>query len=262
MTELKESHLKYIAAFAMLCDHFAHAVPQWREDYYAFPGFFFHCIGTAAAPIFFYMLARGFRRTRSVKKYAGRLFIFACISYFPFILFFTGTPDTFRDFLRLNVIFLMFFALILLKILNDELPLGYKILGVLICSFFIVLSDWGLMGLIYILIFDFFRNNKKAILFCGIIIVIIKLNSDYFSVFEAAYNYNYKPYLNLNKASKVILYDICAIIPFLLIYAVNNENTIEATDLQTRKKSFFGKWFFYIFYPAHLLIFYLFYSLQ
>jgi hypothetical protein len=251
MIKVKEDNLKYIAAFAMLCDHFAHSVPDWA--YYEFPAIIFHCIGSTAAPIFFYMLASGYRRTRNVKKYATRLFIFACVSYLPFIMFFTGSlPDTPRDFFRLNVIFLMFFSLILLKILHEEKNIFVKVWGIFVCVLFISLCDWGILGLAYILIFDYFRNDKKAMLFAGIVLTIVNMSSNFFGMFEPAYDYFRLGLLEDINTWNPLFYAMFTIVPFLLIYAVKSE-----TSNQIRgKRNGFEKWFFYIFYPAHFLLLY------
>lgn len=111
-------HLKMIALITMLIDHIA-AVVIWRvyvasfsiTDSMQLSNFIgdkiivevannqalvysiyemMRYIGRMAFPIYCFLLVEGFLHTRSVKKYAVRLFIFALISEIPFDLALTG----------------------------------------------------------------------------------------------------------------------------------------------------------------------------
>jgi len=65
--------LKVIALAAMVIDHIGGAFPQYAP-------FEFRVIGRLTFPIFVYLLAEGFRHTRSPKKFLLRLFAFALIA--------------------------------------------------------------------------------------------------------------------------------------------------------------------------------------
>lgn len=88
--------LKMIAVITMFIDHFAASVLEraivignigfiedrrsmWLVIYYIMRG-----IGRMAFPIYIYLLVEGFMHTKSVPKYALRLFVFALISELPF----------------------------------------------------------------------------------------------------------------------------------------------------------------------------------
>jgi hypothetical protein len=89
--------LKLIAIMTMIIDHIGAAF---------FPEItLFRTIGRIAFPIFAYQLAIGYRHTSNLAAYAKRLFIFACISYGPYIYFLGDglTPNP----LAFNVMFLL-----------------------------------------------------------------------------------------------------------------------------------------------------------
>lgn len=89
--------LKLIAIITMIIDHIGAAF---------FPDMIiFRSIGRIAFPIFAYQLAIGYKHTSNLAAYARRLFIFACISYTPYIYFLGDglTPNP----LAFNVMFLL-----------------------------------------------------------------------------------------------------------------------------------------------------------
>lgn len=79
--ELNRDQIKYIAVFTMLLNHVANIFLQ--------PGTFaceaLKDIGYFTAPVMCWFLVEGYRYTRSVKKYAGRLLIFAVFHSFRII---------------------------------------------------------------------------------------------------------------------------------------------------------------------------------
>ena len=83
---LNRNQLKYLVIAAMLIDHIAWAFVPTAS----LLGQVMHIIGRLTGPTMAYMLAEGYRYTRSVKKYAMRLGIFAVISWLPFSYFESG----------------------------------------------------------------------------------------------------------------------------------------------------------------------------
>ena len=94
---LSGSALKGIALVSMLIDHFA-AVFYMGSVVYAGKLFMpysmyiaLRLVGRLAFPLFTFLLAEGFRHTRSVEKYLLRLFLFGLLSEIPFDLAFRRT---------------------------------------------------------------------------------------------------------------------------------------------------------------------------
>lgn len=94
--KLSGTALKWIALFTMICDHFAAAVFLMYTSSYGGNGeSFAHAdviyqilrgIGRTAFPIYCFLLVEGFCHTRNLSKYAWRLLLFAIASEVPFDL--------------------------------------------------------------------------------------------------------------------------------------------------------------------------------
>lgn len=76
--------LHLLAMALMLCDHICLALMPDRVC--------MTCVGRLAFPIFAFLVAEGFVRTRSRARYARRLLIFAIVSEVPFDLLAAGRP--------------------------------------------------------------------------------------------------------------------------------------------------------------------------
>lgn len=211
--------LKIIAIVTMFIDHIGYAI---------FGKFsFFNYIGRIAFPIFAFQISEGYTHTKSLKKYFLRLFIFALVSQFPFMLFGKLVSAEFT----LNVFFTLLLGLVCIYIYDKS---RYKALGI-IASVLIGLiaqythCDYGFYGVALILIFYIFKTDiiKSSIAF--IIATTIK-----YLIPIIKYGF-YNVYLYLF---------ICRLIPILFISLYNG------------KKGKDTKYLLYLFYPIHLLLIY------
>ena len=76
--ETTSMSLHIMAMIFMLCDHlWATVIPgnEWLT-----------CIGRIAYPLFAFMIVEGYFHTHNLKRYVGRLFLFALLSEIPFNL--------------------------------------------------------------------------------------------------------------------------------------------------------------------------------
>ena len=118
------STLKIIAVISMLIDHTAATIlermmylaPEGRfpfvdAHWQGFSALYFamRTIGRFAFPLYCYLLVEGFVHTRNVAKYAGRLLLFALISEVPFDLAFRRSV---WDMSYNNVFFTLFLGLV------------------------------------------------------------------------------------------------------------------------------------------------------
>jgi hypothetical protein len=177
-------------------------------------------IGRLTMPIMAFLIAEGYHYTRSVKKYLLRLLIFAVISQAPYMLAFGIT--------NLNVMFTLSISVLLLAIETSHMSNILRMLLTFSLLLFSVFCDWSLFGVLFVYIFYRFRGNfkRQAIAFC--IVVMIQLSVHALLSFSSR-NYSY-----------LVNAGTLATLPILSVY-----NLRRGSDV---------RYFFYIYYPAHLAV--------
>lgn len=213
--------LKIIGAITMLCDHIGSGLLGKFS--------FFNLIGRFAFPIFAFQSVLGYINTKNFNKHLIKLFIFACISQIPFILFLS----TFTNEFVLNIFFCFFLGLLTL-FLYDKCK--NKILGFLFVIISSIISellhiDYGAFGILLIFAFYFFKD-KKVLMIISIFILCFA---------------NYIPNI-IQIPSLYLHYLTCAFFTSLSVVFILFYNKKEGPK---------AKYFFYIFYPLHLLIIYI-----
>ena len=190
---------------------------------------FFNLIGRIAFPIFAFQSVQGYIHTKDFKKHMIKLLIFACISQIPFMLFLS----TFTDVFALNIFFTFFLGLLALFVYDK---CKNKILGFLFVIIFSIIGelihvDYGAFGILLIFAFYLFRDKKVLMIITSIILCFA----------------NYIPNI-IKYPSLYIHYLLCALFTcFSLIFIW----------FYNKKQGPKSKYFFYIFYPLHLLILYI-----
>ena len=252
---ISRNGLKYIVILAMLLDHIAHFIPQSSAWFYILRGF-----GRLTGPTMAFFLVEGYFHTHDIKKYLLRLGIFALISHIPFVFFetgqfapiwlyegnvtvgnatyfyLTGIDKTFAIF-NTSVIFTLLLGLLTIWMWDKaKFNIVFKILitiGVMFLSFW---GDWCYMDIAFCLIFYFFRKKPvlKWVAFTAIVVLYV------FSIFPL---HGLWP---LECTPKFVPYRFAT----LLVLPI----TEFFYSGKGGKKNAFNKWFFYIFYPAHLII--------
>lgn len=218
---LSAYQLKGIAVFAMVLDHIAWAflpLPTAAAQ-------LLHGIGRLTAPIMCFFLAEGYFYTSSRKRYLIRLGLWAIPSAAA-CLFFTYTVD--GSFWSLGVVYTLFLDLLAIEVcVRPSLAAEWKYLLVFLLALFSIPGDGGPMHMFWALNFALRREDRKKQFarFAAVMALYI--------VFLAIGTEDWE--------SQVYLLGIFGAIPLLACY----------NGRLGGKKS--GKWFFYWFYPAHLL---------
>jgi len=251
---LSTNALKILAIVAMVSDHAPYMLQGWQELYYVYPWVLFHAFGRLTAPIFFFLLALGYRRTRDANKYTLRLLVFACISYLPYIWYFKGELPNAHNFHELNVIFTMLFGLLLLRSVHEIQNPAAKAVCIILCLLGGFWCDYGLFGIAMILVCDVASGSRRGtVLGMGaVMLTYIYLNVS--RVFPSNGGpFEYITQLGTNPVlGNYLFLMLCHFLPLLFI-ALHTGWYKGA--LAERKPSFLAKWGFYIFYPAHITLF-------
>lgn len=230
---LNRNQIKYLVIAAMLIDHIAWAFVPMESV----PGQIMHFIGRLTGPTMACFLAEGYVHTRNVKKYAGRLGIFALVSWVPFCLFeFQRLPighsaDGSAWFLpAFGVIYTLLLALLAIWLWDrGRCPKWCKVLGIIGLCVLSVFGDWPIFDILYALTLFVYRDRpKKKWLWFGIISVFSFAAMGFLQGFGIWSIYQLGVFM----------------VPLLMQCCYNGQGG-------SRKP--IHKWFFYVFYPLHLL---------
>lgn len=242
--------LKWIAIITMTVDHVAavlleHALfgyGRWADAVYAEDGLYqtlytlyiwMRRIGRIAFPLFCFLIVEGFIHTRSRAKYALRLLIFAAVSEVPFDLAFSGTFFTFS---YNNVFFTLLIGLLVIWAIDwgeRRFPLASEGMAwktYLRNMLLRVLIDLAAMFAGAVLA-EYLNTDYGA---AGVLVIAILWLLRRFPWFAMAWAV---VFLALTSGS----IEIWAIIDVLFVLLYDG----------TRGRQ--RKYFFYVYYPAHLL---------
>jgi hypothetical protein len=248
--------IKIIAIICMVMDHVPFMFPDYADDYYTFPTVIFHTFGRITAPVFFYFIAAGYHRTSNKNKYTLRLFIFALLSYFPYIWYFYGFDFTVENYTELNVIFTLLFSLLALRAYYEIKNLPLKILAIVACFAFAYPSDYTLLGVFMTFALD--RYMKKPVKLAIAYIVVMYGYEIAESILK--YHEEVSDAIGSSLGNAVSLSYLMPLAIIIFMVLQNNRlarlesESIAPAAAPFRKPSPFWKWLFYVFYPAHLTV--------
>lgn len=231
---LNRDQIKMLAVIAMTFNHIAHvllAPGTVLFEVFADIGYF-----TAMTMCFF--LLEGYHYTRSKKAYAKRLLIFALVSEVPFLLA--------MGYFQMNVIFTLFICFLIFCVMDSGLARWRKNLIVFGLVLTTVICDWALLLAIAAVLF---KKHEKAprgmALSYGVVFVLFwLLNIPGYAASAASPLFS----------GYAILHGFLAA---LGIAASGVATQVLYNGRKSEKYVQFNKWFFYIYYPAHLLLLWL-----
>lgn len=204
---LDSFQLKCIAIVSMALDHTGAVLYPSQ--------IWLRCLGRIAFPIFCFLIVEGFFHTHDIRRYMGRLGVFALISEIPYDLAFRGVP---LEYAHQNVFFTLLIGIGMVVLLerNREWPVKAVILLLAMWLAVLIRSDYNFRGVLLIFVFYIFHESRWLAVTAG-----------------GFWNFLYQGVIQK--------YGVLSVLPLALY---NGE--------RGRKM----KYFFYIFYPAHLLLLY------
>ncbi len=226
---LNGDQLKLIAILAMTVDHVTDLI------YPSFPAvpaaILLHIIGRLTAPIMWFFISEGFHYTHDIKKYLLRLGGFAVISHFAYCFAFGIDPVPFRSgiFNQTSVMYPLFVGALVLWLQNSGVGM----------------REWQRTAAVFLLIWSAFPGDWS----CIAVLSVVGM---------------YRNRGNLKK-------QMTAILPWVLLYAAVSFFFVDRAyglvqpfvflvyPLLKRYNGQRGKgkgmkWFFYLYYPAHLAV--------
>ncbi len=242
---LDRDMMKYMAIIPMVIGHAIAWInlmqhPDDRLALYLLPTRLMVIAGLSlfCPPVMFFFIADGYKYTRDRKKYALRLFIFACITQpFDWLIF-----KPIYGWWISNVIFTLFFGLLAIIAWESGLKLWQRVLLVILCTAATALisSDWIVFGVLFILTLHIFRDRPRARLAVYTSLILVHT------------------LLNLTDLGKVPTHKL--LIYMLVMFSAFMAAYFCMTTFYNGKKGrhpVFAKWFFYVLYPTHYLMIYI-----
>lgn len=173
-------------------------------------------IGRISFPIFAFYIAVGFLHTRDLKKYVQRLFVFALLSQVPFALYF-------QDWRTLNILFTFLIAIAMMWFFEQKWYYAAVLVSFVPWCTDILLgitTDYSTYGVLTVFIFYYFMKEKQKTAAAFVLLTTL----------QCVFSGNYV--------------QLAAVFALPLIYF---------TDKVSVR---LGRYFFYVFYPGHILLLY------
>ena len=229
---LNRDIIKYIAMLTMLLNHIAHMFLTPGPVLYEV----FEDVGFFTAPVMCFFLVEGYSYTRSKIKYGQRLLVFAIVSQMPYKLA--------LHFGNLNMIYTLLCCFLILVAMENIKDWRLQAAVCTVLTLASAVGDWSILAAIYtMLLYSSRGSRKKTAISYGIA----------YALFVPFQIQNYMHDITDDWTMDAVVHGLisgagilAAAIMVLVFY----------NGRRAGKGRNFSKWFFYIFYPAHLAVLY------
>lgn len=237
--EVSAACLKIVAVVLMIINHVGDiACSQWF-GYYGFWYTFQWYISRASFVLFAFLISEGMYKTHDRKSYLFRLGLLALISEIPYDLCFYGTaylPSYNNVFLTL---FLGALGISLIDLFDKNTERWKQVVIALVMFYLAYLAggDYDAFGVMVILAFYYLRD-KKWLMFITVALLL------FFGYFLSCIDYMIEDFYGyIASITENAIMELHGVLAFPLIALYKGKKGVNMP-----------KWFFYGFYPAHLLL--------
>ena len=223
---MNRDQIKFLAIITMTCNHIA--------NIFLTPGtLLFEVmidIGYFTAITMCYFLVEGYGYTHDKKKYGERLLLFGVISFIPFCLAF--------GMVQMNMLCTLFLCFLILKVMEMSTLKWEKWIVILILIFVSLYSDWALLAPVFTILFAKSKGSRiKTAISFGIGACLFA-------------GFNYLSNLESMNTGSALIHALCSgigpvVAGIIILFCYNGKKSNHAGKA--------SKWFFYIYYPTHLL---------
>ena len=225
MKILSRNKIKYIVIIAMLVDHIA-----WLfVPFYSVAGQAMHFIGRLTGPTMAVFIAEGYRYTRDVNRYTLRLAVFALISWPCYSLMDYGEIRP-----EFGVIYTLFLALLAIRVYDSDTNKTLKICIICVLIWLSRFGDWAYYDIAYAMIAHVWHDRPKERWALHAAVAVLDVVMTVFMIMS----YNRSPVWAFYETGVLL-------VPLMFICLYNGEGG---------SRHPFHKWFFYVFYPLHMLV--------
>jgi len=225
--------LHIMAMVFMLCDHLWGTIVPGAD--------WLTCIGRLTFPIFAFMIVEGYFHTKNLKKYVCRLFVFAILSEIPFNLamgsriFYPVHQNVLWSFL-ISIGLIHWNEKVKEKQLWKRVVIGLASIGIGYVAGLITFVDFYHAGILTVLVFYFFKDRKWWC-YLGQLLCLWYIN------FEMLGGLLYE--VHIFGETHFIARQGIAVLALIPIWLYKGRQGYHSRMLQ---------YFYYAFYPLHLLI--------
>ena len=222
---LNANRIKYIVIIAMLVDHTA-----WLfVPFYSFAGQAMHFVGRLTGPTMAVLIAEGYRYTKNVDRYTLRLAVFALISWPCYSLMDYGRIEA-----EFGVIYTLFLSLLAIRLYDSKTDIAVKIIGIGILIWLSGWGDWAYFDILFALTAHVWHDDTKKRWTVHTLICVLNIALTAGSMISRG-----KPVFYAAFELGMLL------VASMFIYLYNGKRGSGKA---------FHKWFFYVFYPLHMLV--------